>query len=105
MVHPITAASFARFAAAPGLLVIDCSARWCPPCGVFEPVFAAAAARRTDLVFGALDTDAEPELAARLDIRSQPTVVFLRGGNVVYKHVGATSANKLDDLLDRVSRS
>jgi thioredoxin-like negative regulator of GroEL len=103
MVLPVTAANFAALAAAPGVLVIDCSAQWCPPCRTFEPIFAAAAARRRDLVFAALDTDTEPELAAQLDIRAQPTVVFLRDGAVVYKQVGATSAKKFDELLQRVA--
>jgi thioredoxin-like negative regulator of GroEL len=100
--------NFEAFVARPGMVVIDCSAQWCPPCRVFEPIFAAAAAAATgrpDLAFASLDTDHEPVLAARLDIRSQPTIVFLRGGAVIYKQVGAMSAAKLDELLDRITRA
>jgi thioredoxin 1 len=97
--------NFDAFAARQGIVVIDCSAEWCPPCRVFEPIFAAAAAGRPDLAFASLDTDHEPVLAARLDIRSQPTIVFLRGGVVIYKQVGAMSAAKLDELLDRITRA
>ena len=84
-----------------GLVVLDCSATWCGPCRVFAPVFAAAAGKRAAMRFGTVDTEAEPALAAKLDIRAQPTVVVLEDGNVIYKQVGAMSAAKLDALLDR----
>lgn len=84
-----------------GIVVLDCSATWCGPCRVFAPVFAAAAGRRTTMKFGTVDTEAEPALAAKLDIRAQPTVVVLEDGNVIYKQVGAMSAAKFDALLDR----
>ena len=103
MVTTVTQASFDGFIARPGFVIIECSARWCPPCRTFEPVFTAAAERRRELAFAAIDTDDDPALAARLDIRAQPTIVVLRDGAVVYKHVGALSAAKFDALLDRVT--
>src|SRR5260370_36757819 len=100
MVVTVTRETFEAVAAAP-IAVLDCSAKWCPPCRAFEPIFAAAAARRRDVVFGAIDTDDEPALAAALDIRAQPTIVVLRAGAIVHKHVGAMSARKFDELLAR----
>ena len=96
----VTLESFEAFVAR-GTVVLDCSAAWCGPCKVFAPVFHAAAQKRTSFVFGTVDTDAEPALAARLDIRAQPTVVVLRDGHIIYKQVGAMSAAKFDALLDR----
>jgi thioredoxin len=100
----ITRDNFETIAAARGTVVIDCSAVWCPPCRTFAPIFAAAAERRRDLTWGTIDTEEQPQLAAALDIRAQPTIVVLRDGAVVHKHVGAMSAAKLDELLDRVTR-
>ncbi|SRR5258706_15189265 len=99
----VTLESFDQLVARPGIVVIDCSAVWCGPCKQFAPVFAAAAARRTQMTFATVDTDAEPALAAQLDIRAQPTTVVFRDGAVVYKQVGAMSAAKFDALLDRFS--
>jgi thioredoxin-like negative regulator of GroEL len=96
----VTLESFEQFVAE-GTVVLDCSAVWCGPCKVFAPVFHAAAARRPRLKFGTIDTEAEPALAAQLDIRAQPTVVVLSAGKVIYKQVGAMSAAKFDALLDR----
>src|SRR5262245_15251487 len=99
----VTLDNFDAIVAMPGIVVLDCSAAWCPPCRTFAPIFAAAAEKRRDLTWGTVDTDDEPALAARLDIRMQPTIVFLRGGAVVHKQVGAISAAKFDALVDRVS--
>jgi thioredoxin len=99
----VTRANFSATVAARGVVVLDCSAEWCPPCRTFAPIFAAAAARRADLTWGTVDTDAEPELAAALDVRAQPTVVVFRDGAVVYKHVGALSAKKFDELIAKLS--
>jgi thioredoxin len=101
----VTQANFEAIVASRGVVVVDCSAEWCPPCRTFAPIFAAAAERRRDLTWGTLDTEAEPQLAVALDIRAQPTVVVLRDGAVVHKHVGAMSAIKLDELVDRITRA
>ena len=99
----VTLSNFDDLARRPGVLVLDFSARWCGPCRVFAPVFAAAAAKRPELGWGTVDTDDEPALAVRLDVRANPTIVVLRDGAIVHKHVGAMSAAKLDDLLERVT--
>ncbi|HEX4417548.1 MAG TPA: thioredoxin family protein, partial [Kofleriaceae bacterium] len=77
-IHIITHDSFAATVGKPGYCILDCSATWCPPCQRFAPVFAAAAERRRDLTWGTIDTEQEPQLAAALDIRAQPTIVVLR---------------------------
>jgi thioredoxin len=99
----VTRTNFGDVVKRPGVVVLDFSARWCPPCRTFEPVFAAAAERRSEMTFGTVDTDAEPDLAVELDVRAQPTIVVFRDGNVVYKQVGAVSATKFEDLLERLS--
>jgi thioredoxin len=103
--HPITAtrASFTDVVRARRYAIVEFSATWCPPCRAFEPVFAAAAADHPELQFATINTDDEPQLAAELDIRAQPTIVVFRDGAVIYKQVGAMSARKLEDLLVRVT--
>jgi thioredoxin len=100
---PVTALTFEETIRQPGVVVLDCSAPWCPPCRVFAPVFAAAAARRPELTFGTIDTDEHPSLAVALDVRAQPTIVVFKDGALIYKHVGAMSAARFDQLLDRVT--
>ena len=99
----VTLDNFDDIVSRPGIVVLDCSAVWCGPCRVFKPVFEAAAAKRPELVWGTIDTDDEPALAVKLDIRANPTIVVFRDGAVIYKQVGAMSAAKFDALIERLT--
>jgi thioredoxin 2 len=71
-------------------MLADFWAPWCAPCRMMAPEFVKAAARlepRMRLV--KIDTEAEPSLGARYDIRSIPTLVLFRGGREVARQAGA----------------
>jgi len=86
-----------------GVVFLDCSAKWCGPCRVFAPIFHAAAAARPEHTWGTIDTDDEPALTIKLDVRANPTIVVFKDGALVYKHVGAMSAAKLDALVEKLT--
>ena len=71
-------------------VIVDCWAAWCGPCKMFAPVFAQAAQTlEPDFRRAKLDTDANPQTAARLGIRSIPTLLAFRGGREVGRISGA----------------
>lgn len=84
------------------IVVVDFWAGWCAPCRMFAPIFERVSADHPDIVFGKVDTEAEPELAARFDVRSIPTVVVFREGVIVYADAGALPAPVLEDLVSQV---
>lgn len=98
----ITAQSFEQHVDKQGIVFIDWWASWCGPCRAFAPVYEAAAARHPDLVWGKVDTEAEPSLAAAFDIRSIPTLMIFRDGVLVFAQPGMVPAAALDQLVAAV---
>ncbi|MFF4712533.1 thioredoxin [Streptomyces eurythermus] len=80
-------------------VLIDFWASWCGPCRSFAPVYEKAAEDNPDLVFGKVDTEAQPELAAAFEIQSIPTLMIVRDQVAVYAQPGALPAPALADLI------
>jgi len=92
--HPfeLTKAGFDRHLAKDDLpLVIDFWAPWCAPCRMMAPAYTEAAAQLAPAVrLAKLDTEAEPEIAARFGIRSIPTLIAFQNGREVARRSGAS---------------
>jgi thioredoxin 2 len=86
----LTKDSFQEAITPDGTLIVDFWAPWCGPCRMMAPAFEQAAAQlepRMRLL--KLDTQAEPAIGTRHQIRSIPTLAVFKGGREVARQAGA----------------
>ena len=82
-------------------LVIDFWAEWCGPCRMVGPIIDELATEyEGKVVIGKCDVDSCDDIVAQYRVRNIPTIVFIKGGEVVDKVVGATSKETLKAKVD-----
>lgn len=84
------------------IVLVDFWASWCGPCRAFAPTFSKASENHADVVFAKVDTEAEQELAAAAQIRSIPTLMAFKKGNLVFNEAGALPPAALEQLIAQV---
>ncbi len=82
-------------------LVVDFWAEWCGPCRMVAPIVEELAAEYEGRVnIGKCNVDNNDDLVAMFRVRNIPTLLFLKGGEIVDKHVGAISKNDLKAKIE-----
>ena len=98
----ITTADFEKTVTDNDIVLVDFWAEWCGPCKAFGPVFEKVSGKNPELTFAKVDTDAEQQLGAMLQIQSIPTLMAFREGVLVFSQAGALPAPALAELIEKV---
>ncbi|MBK8231592.1 MAG: thioredoxin [Candidatus Eisenbacteria bacterium] len=101
--HTINDSNYASLVESSELpVVLDFGATWCGPCKKLEPIIEELSKElEGKAIFGKVDIDAAQETAKKFGVMSVPTVIFLKGGQPVYKFAGLMPKNKIQQLLDQ----
>lgn len=80
-------------------VIVDFWAPWCEPCVDFSPTFEAAAAANPDIVFGMVNTEADPEIGTYFEVNQIPGILVIREQAGIHAQVGEIGAPALDEII------
>ncbi|BFI76359.1 thiol reductase thioredoxin [Sulfurisphaera ohwakuensis] len=88
--------NFDSFLASHKIAVVDFWAEWCAPCLILAPIIEELAEDYPQVGFGKLNSDENPDIAARYGVMSLPTVIFFKDGEPVDEIIGAVPREEIE---------
>jgi len=84
------------------MVIFDFWAEWCGPCKQFGPIFEGVAEKNPEIVFAKVNVEEEQELANMFQVRSIPTLVFMREKVVVFSNPGLLPESNFEDAIKQL---
>lgn len=83
------------------LTVRSSGATWCGPCKAIAPIFHELSEAMPNVVFLKVDVDENPETAAKYSVSAMPTFLFIKGGEIVDRLMGA-NPDRLREMIEEL---
>lgn len=85
-----------------GIVLLYLFATWCGPCRIQSAVLEEVVKTRPDMNIAKVDVDENPNIARSFGVMSIPTLILLKDGKMVNKHVGLMQSEDLIKFYDSV---
>jgi len=84
------------------LVILDFWAAWCKPCQTFSPIFEMMAGLHPEIFFGKVNTEEAVELAQAFQVRSIPTIMAFKNGDLVFEQAGLLPPEHFEALIHKL---
>ncbi len=84
------------------MVVLDFWASWCGPCTQFAPTFEKVSEEYPDIVFAKVNVEEEQDLAGMFQVRSIPTLAFMRDKIVIFSNPGVLPESNFKDAIKQL---
>ena len=83
-------------------VIVDFWAPWCGPCKMIAPILEKLANENQGrMIVAKVNTDENPEWMTKFGVQGIPTLLFVSGGKVVHRQVGAVPERMLRDVVEQ----
>ena len=97
----LTDKNFAEETSGERLVVVDFFATWCGPCRILGPILEDVSKELSDTKIVKVDVDECEKTARQFGIMSIPTLVFLKNGKEIDRHIGLMNRDMLVELINQ----
>lgn len=94
--------NFKDLISSPKLTIVDFWAEWCGPCRNQLPILEEYAKKNQDIQVVKINVDQNTELASEYGVKSIPTLIYFKSGNIEHKTVGVQHEDQLNKIKNEL---